>query len=307
MKKKLLLSVFVLISVLSFSQIPWETAFIDDFNRADGGMGSDYDAQAMNGTLLIENNFVKATPDGVSTMYWAATLAETFDNENIKLSIDFKATTNNPEEETKYAIMAKGGGSTVWSYGAGINANDSKISISKFDQTGNQNTLVESPMDIVADSMYHLEFTILGEDLSLTVTELYSGDEVTVIFTDPAPLDGSQISINGMQDLNEIVCFDNFQVDTVADNFSVNEINPLVNQISISPNPASDMLNLMFEYPKLETIDIQIFSIDGKMIYNEQHLSAKEIAIPVNDFKSGIYVVSIKGAQCSESLRFIKR
>jgi hypothetical protein len=53
-----------------------------------------------------------------------------------------------------------------------------------------------------------------------------------------------------------------------VDNISVPENSP-VHSLDIYPNPASDMLNVLFKSEKDETVDIRLVSLTGKVILEE--------------------------------------
>lgn len=64
--------------------------------------------------------------------------------------------------------------------------------------------------------------------------------------------------------------------------------NQLSQDIQISPNPASDFIQI--QNSKEINLSVQIFDISGKMIYNENH-NAKAISIDLRKFLAGMYFI----------------
>lgn len=306
MKKLLLLVSLTILLSQSYAQVPWQNAFTDDFNRADGELGENYNPVAVNGNLEIVNNQAVAQPLGTSTMYWAVTYSENIGDDSLRLAIDFIATNESSESEIRCALMAKGGGSTEWSYGAGIDANNNLISISKYDQSGNEDLLISDAFEIDGDSIYNLEFIILQGELEMTVTEVHSGEQITLNYSDPLPLDGNQVSINGIQDPNEIIYFDNFMIDTVADNFSVKEIGNFKANVKLFPNPAKEILNISIESQKINNYTVQILGMDGRKVSETQVRNSNTTVIPIDKLSKGIYAAHIKTETASKTITFIK-
>lgn len=309
MKRGLL---FILISFVcsgAFSQLPWETAFFDDFNRANGDLGSNYTPQVMNGTVQIEDNMVLVDPVDMSFMYWVVDYNEPVANKNIKLSIDFKATEGSSDSESKFAIMAKGGQNpSDFSYAAGVDVITDSISISMWDMQGTQIQLESGTFEMVGDSLYHLEFIIMNGELEFTVTELFSGDEATITYSHSDPLTGSRASINGFQDNDELIYFDNYQIDTLEDDFSVKEITTHTFNAVIFPNPVKDILNIDLN-SKTNDYAVQIIAMDGKLIQETSFTSqtSNALQIPVNHLSAGVYSARIISTNIQKVIPFVKK
>lgn len=73
----------------------------------------------------------------------------------------------------------------------------------------------------------------------------------------------------------------------------VDEFNSKI--LSVYPNPASDFLNIDCDKP----VDIQIFSLDGKMVLSEDNVNV----VDVRGLKEGAYLINING----KSTMFVKR
>jgi hypothetical protein len=85
------------------------------------------------------------------------------------------------------------------------------------------------------------------------------------------------------------------------------EINfiPLTDGLSIYPNPAYDTVNLQFENPLMEEVEIHIYSIDAKILKSLNKITVSNVDVDVSDWKAGTYVFLVKvGDQAVRSSRF---
>jgi hypothetical protein len=84
----------------------------------------------------------------------------------------------------------------------------------------------------------------------------------------------------------------------------VANMQPIGFEVNLSPNPARDLITIDFNNPLTNTVDLEILSIDGRVVYSAQVEAAKE-RLEVNcsklsaamyfvRFKSGPYTVSRK-------------
>ena len=71
------------------------------------------------------------------------------------------------------------------------------------------------------------------------------------------------------------------------------EENSLVSEIEIYPNPASDYINFKTENDNIETFDIQIYDINGRLV-NDIPSVRNNFSLNVSQFNSGTYVAIIK-------------
>jgi aminopeptidase N len=84
----------------------------------------------------------------------------------------------------------------------------------------------------------------------------------------------------------------------------------LENDIKIFPNPASDYINILLLNPKIKTLDMQLYSITGQLVYKKQKdlIGQDElINIPVSQFASGIYLLKVSGANIRETKKIVIR
>lgn len=75
-------------------------------------------------------------------------------------------------------------------------------------------------------------------------------------------------------------------------------------EISVYPNPVTDLLNL--KSSKVNIISIEIYDINGKLIMN-QMINANEKELNVSELVSGAYILRIKHDKGIESVRILKK
>lgn len=79
----------------------------------------------------------------------------------------------------------------------------------------------------------------------------------------------------------------------------------------IYPNPVHDALTVEFEFPKEKTIQVKIFSLDGRLLLNQTYssLSPGKVTkrISVNMLSPGIYICRLNDSFNNVSKKFIKK
>jgi hypothetical protein len=97
----------------------------------------------------------------------------------------------------------------------------------------------------------------------------------------------------GTNDYGNNIYVDDINISNVACSLSVNEVN--INDFSLFPNPASDILNVSFEAVNT-TYSITMMDLQGRVVATQelQGLSgAQNVAIPVAELAKGSYLVSV--------------
>ncbi|HKR07155.1 MAG TPA: T9SS type A sorting domain-containing protein [Bacteroidia bacterium] len=77
----------------------------------------------------------------------------------------------------------------------------------------------------------------------------------------------------------------------------ININNPQQNQLTISPNPATDKINISFPPTTSENITTKIYSITGEVVFKQENKSAAPITnfqIPIFNMSNGIYFLSVQ-------------
>lgn len=87
---------------------------------------------------------------------------------------------------------------------------------------------------------------------------------------------------------------------SVRDN--LNEID-----ISIFPNPSQDYLNISMNSEILEPHVVQIFNLNGKMVFNKSIKNFHEIRLNINDLASGRYYLLFRSNKRTISREFVKK
>jgi len=80
-------------------------------------------------------------------------------------------------------------------------------------------------------------------------------------------------------------------------NFINNEL------ISIYPNPAKDVLNINLDENNFTDVNISIFDLQGKIIYDKTSQSSS--SINTSDFENGIYIIKISGENINKIEKII--
>lgn len=80
--------------------------------------------------------------------------------------------------------------------------------------------------------------------------------------------------------------------------------------ITIYPNPATDMLNLNYTADQSDAADIRIYSLTGALVYSGRFNimnGENKISIPVNTLSAGGYIVHLKQGEWKANSTFIKQ
>ena len=78
----------------------------------------------------------------------------------------------------------------------------------------------------------------------------------------------------------------------------INTNTPQQNQLSVSPNPATDKINISFPVSSSQHITTKIFSVTGEVIFKEENKTGSNYfyeTINVKNFSNGIYFLSMQG------------
>ena len=80
------------------------------------------------------------------------------------------------------------------------------------------------------------------------------------------------------------------------------------NTAEIYPNPATDNFKLYLSLADEQPVEVQVFSQDGKNLYNNQSLQTNGlINIPASQYKPGVYLVKVKQGAFSKTFKVIKQ
>lgn len=88
-------------------------------------------------------------------------------------------------------------------------------------------------------------------------------------------------------------------VNDSATTLAVNEV--VKSKVTISPNPMKDVVNISTADKKLT--DVTFYSAEGKLVKSiKENISS----IPVNDLKSGVYIIKVKTSDSEQTFKVIK-
>tara|TARA_B100000787_G_scaffold133180_1_gene102028 strand:- start:500 stop:3817 length:3318 start_codon:yes stop_codon:yes gene_type:complete len=149
---------------------------------------------------------------------------------------------------------------------------------------------------------------ITKSGVNLTIGGTYTQEDVesgvigytntqTVLFTDSFKVDITN-SLNGW--------LPNQVVNIEATTLSTNSFN--LSNASIYPNPSNGVINVRFETITNDTVEIILFDLQGRKIYNSKHESNQRIfneAITTGKLSSGIYLLKATQGNRSTTKRLI--
>ncbi|WP_299126977.1 T9SS type A sorting domain-containing protein [uncultured Winogradskyella sp.] len=97
------------------------------------------------------------------------------------------------------------------------------------------------------------------------------------------------------------------QVDNVTANstLSTSELSVSDNDFVISPNPATNRINLTLNSFNA-SLNLEVYDVLGKRIYKES-INRLETSINVSNWKSGVYLVRVSNNETIQTKRFIKQ
>ena len=79
----------------------------------------------------------------------------------------------------------------------------------------------------------------------------------------------------------------------------------LMDKVSIYPNPLKNTFTLNIGALKLNNIDIQIFNVIGKKVFEERNLKSENIN--VSHLNSGVYILKIMNESMHKTIKIVKR
>jgi hypothetical protein len=82
----------------------------------------------------------------------------------------------------------------------------------------------------------------------------------------------------------------------VTDNFEV--------KTSIYPNPSTGIVNLQFSQ-KVTDMSVNVFSIDGKVVFSDNLSNTKDATIDLSEFNSGVYFIQTKEGNNTKTEKLI--
>ncbi len=191
----------------------WETAFFDDFNRANGPIGTNYDAQlgCLNpqGGADIFNNQLRFR----GQQCWAIRYTQGVAGNAIRVSIKFTVV-DSSNYNFALDVFSKDLGNNYMSqegYFGGV----SMTGLGIFKMMGiDYEEIANMPYQLVIGHSYKLEFTAVNNELTLKIEDLGQTNTATLEFLDSGTVpSGHVVSINGFNSVVDVNLFDDYRVE----------------------------------------------------------------------------------------------
>jgi PKD repeat protein len=102
----------------------------------------------------------------------------------------------------------------------------------------------------------------------------------------------------------------NIYIDDINIDLSsgINELNNLINNLSIFPNPAANLLNIKFELEETKPFNFKIVDVIGESVYNTSSFMMKGenfLTIDLKQFSSGLYFLKVDDGRMEFSRKII--
>lgn len=142
---------------------------------------------------------------------------------------------------------------------------------------------------------------------------LPNANGTTIAFTAGTAVSGqltavlSGTNIEDYADLEVIVFVQDPETKQIMQSFKATELlsapsNSLNNAIKLYPNPANNFIKLS----NIELADVAVVDVTGKTVLNVKNITS-DTAINVSELNSGIYFVTIKNNDASQTIKFVKK
>lgn len=234
--KKILVSYFVIFALFSVlfiqckkddspaikADIKWASIFSDDFQRADGSIGSSYSIEAisangqdLSGIADIYQNQLRIS----DSCYWAVWHSNQVSYDTLKVSV--KCYTNEGASSHIFGVTAKHRklqSKYEQEFYAAFAISDT-IGIQKCQGMTPLN-LVTKYFKIQSNHIYKIELVVINANLTLNIEDITSGLKETLSVTDTGTLlSGTTVGINGNSITNGgVILFDDFLIEKGINN-----------------------------------------------------------------------------------------
>lgn len=195
----------------------WDTAWSDNFQRADGPLGDHYSVQVTygTGTTKIENNRIRFEGSG----YWAIRDSVGIPGDVIRVSVNCIVEKGKPS--FGIALKSQNLGSN-WRHQEfyAVFVDSTSIGIFKHVSTPLSPsdypvTLISKSINIQSGHTYKLQFVDINKNLATYIEDLNSAAKDSVKYTDSgASLTGTIVSLNGNnRGTSDLLFFDDFVIE----------------------------------------------------------------------------------------------
>ncbi len=296
----------------------YNSIFTDQATRGLFIDGSASETNALNGTLKFKNNILagyaqRATESGTFGIIGSNTFVIANTNDTLKSSTGILTTPYNyltPDYRPSIGSIALTGASftdviiapVTASVNTTINATmPSSICIGEF-------TLISQPAIFVTTTSISPQFCSISWSVSSGV----------IISNTTIPNPSFTISTLGTFSVYLNVSFPDGGVSSLVKtittftctNVSINDYKNKISSMALYPNPTGDNVNLIIDNHNLESINVLIYDITGKLVMSTIQnqtlpLGKNKFTINTNDLNNGIYFVTLVTNKGKETVKLI--
>ncbi|HBX49660.1 MAG: hypothetical protein A2275_07865 [Bacteroidetes bacterium RIFOXYA12_FULL_35_11] len=296
--KKIILLLFSVFALTQINAQSWQTLYFDDFNRADGTLGSNYTVSpspGMTQSNIFNNEFIIAN-EAVAPAYCMASYVNAINYDSIRISCKFRA----PYSGYGFSIGARDNGQFV--YRAGIMSNSDTIGIYLYDYTGGSTTLAAEKAYLDISKTYVMDFSLKSNAISFKFVEFGTTDTIA-LFATANTVAGNNINFGSYHFTPNVSIFiDDFKIEAYT---SLTSIDDLIKDRSlIYPNPAFNTETITIDYNFNNAVTLNIYNILGKLVRTEI-LQKDQNIFNLDYLYNGIYIVEIKSKEWSAKQKLI--
>lgn len=77
--------------------------------------------------------------------------------------------------------------------------------------------------------------------------------------------------------------------------------------VKVFPNPTHDIINIQSEEFLQEEINIQVFSTEGRMVFEKQYKNVASMSVSLSEFASGLYQIKVSSKSKSKSFSVLRQ
>lgn len=219
MKKFYFLAPVLFMILILFSQCKkeenntcnWTTVFFDDFQRANGTIGTNYSVQVSsggNGQAEIHNGKLRFYGSG----FWAIRYSIPINSDRLKISVKYTPVYGSASCGVAGKGMDLGGNFSSQEFYGGF-ANAGGFGIYRCQGT-TPVQLISGSLGFTLNHTYLIELIIDNKDLLMNMKDLSSSESSSVSITDSENmLTGDLVSMNGANSLTDTLEFDDFKIE----------------------------------------------------------------------------------------------
>lgn len=288
--KKIILLVAICFSLNSVNAQTWQTLFFDNFNRADGAIGSNYSlSPGGNISIGIESNEVKIT-SGFAGDNCIVYLLTGYIQDSIKMSCKLRPI------GSKFRFSFGARHNNQYSLRAMLNAKTDSISIFIYDHIKDTSkTLARTKANFDSTKTYTLEYTLLNQNLKFKLIQFGTSNFVEANATDNTII-GTLIDWNSYHYIANATYFiDDYKIEkSGTTGIDYNESTGF----TIFPNPATDILFFNFGDKEIQNATVKTYNALGNLVKTDI-LTNNNNQINISELKNGIYLIITKSGDYS--------